>query len=304
MKREEQDIMAATQWRQKVKNKEQKDDWKKRNRNRTNNPESQLVQFMSNATKGGGNWNKNGFNSRMESRFQVKSHLPVANEKSSPITIDNGEMVYIPKVKDDVRYIRCNHLSTNSKNQNGKESDLLGIPLSELIRRTEAIERKSMKRKRMRQERKNDADTTTERNGVDGNDERNVKDKDAQNAKHKANNSQLWVDKHAPKSFTDLLSDERTNREVLRALRQWDPFVFKKEPPKRPQSYVSYQNQKGSGGDGSTVNKNATNANEGSNKDKNDLRPNDQNRVILLSGPPGNFMILCPCTLYSFFPSF
>jgi len=27
-------------------------------------------------------------------------------------------------------------------------------------------------------------------------------------------NEQLWVDKYAPKSFTELLSDEQTNREV------------------------------------------------------------------------------------------
>lgn len=37
---------------------------------------------------------------------------------------------------------------------------------------------------------------------------------------------QLWVEKYAPKSFTELLSDEKTNREVLRWLKQWDPCVF------------------------------------------------------------------------------
>lgn len=38
----------------------------------------------------------------------------------------------------------------------------------------------------------------------------------------------LWVDKYAPKGFRDLLSDERINREVLRAVKGWDQFVFKK----------------------------------------------------------------------------
>lgn len=28
-------------------------------------------------------------------------------------------------------------------------------------------------------------------------------------------NEQLWVDKYAPSSFTELLSDEQTNRQVL-----------------------------------------------------------------------------------------
>ncbi|KAK8468143.1 hypothetical protein PHAVU_007G235800 [Phaseolus vulgaris] len=40
---------------------------------------------------------------------------------------------------------------------------------------------------------------------------------------------QLWVDKYAPKSFTELLSDEQTNREVLLWLKQWDPVVFGSE---------------------------------------------------------------------------
>ncbi|KAL2643607.1 hypothetical protein R1flu_011194 [Riccia fluitans] len=36
----------------------------------------------------------------------------------------------------------------------------------------------------------------------------------------------LWVEKYAPKAFTDLLSEEQTNREVLRWLKQWDSIVF------------------------------------------------------------------------------
>ncbi|PKA48644.1 hypothetical protein AXF42_Ash021053 [Apostasia shenzhenica] len=37
---------------------------------------------------------------------------------------------------------------------------------------------------------------------------------------------QLWVEKYAPCSFTELLSDEQTNREVLFWLKQWDSCVF------------------------------------------------------------------------------
>ncbi|GMH31224.1 hypothetical protein Nepgr_033067 [Nepenthes gracilis] len=39
-------------------------------------------------------------------------------------------------------------------------------------------------------------------------------------------NEELWVDKYAPKLFTELLSDEQTNREVLLWLKQWDSTVF------------------------------------------------------------------------------
>ncbi|KGN56754.1 chromosome transmission fidelity protein 18 homolog [Cucumis sativus] len=39
----------------------------------------------------------------------------------------------------------------------------------------------------------------------------------------------LWVDKYSPSSFTELLSDEQTNREVLLWLKQWDSCVFGSE---------------------------------------------------------------------------
>ncbi|XP_027767712.1 chromosome transmission fidelity protein 18 homolog [Solanum pennellii] len=39
-------------------------------------------------------------------------------------------------------------------------------------------------------------------------------------------NEKLWVDKYAPSSFTELLSDEQTNRQVLMWLKQWDSCVF------------------------------------------------------------------------------
>ena len=35
------------------------------------------------------------------------------------------------------------------------------------------------------------------------------------------------MDKYAPKVFTQLLSPERTNREVLKAIKLWDTYVFK-----------------------------------------------------------------------------
>lgn len=40
---------------------------------------------------------------------------------------------------------------------------------------------------------------------------------------------QLWVDKYAPKSFTDLLSSERLNREILSWIKEWDEIVFNKK---------------------------------------------------------------------------
>jgi hypothetical protein len=96
--------------------------------------------------------------------------------------------------------------------------------------------------------------------------------------------SDLWVDKHAPASFPHLLSDERTNREVLRTLRAWDPYVFGRDPPSRPTSHMSYNQQQ----QGQVESK----SNKGDNGFKSDRssmdkRPEESQRVILLSGPPG-----------------
>ena len=44
----------------------------------------------------------------------------------------------------------------------------------------------------------------------------------------------LWVDRYAPSNFAHLLSDERTNRDVLRAIKDWDPHVFRKPAPNAP----------------------------------------------------------------------
>lgn len=43
--------------------------------------------------------------------------------------------------------------------------------------------------------------------------------------------SQLWVDKHRPSTFTQLLGDERVHRMVLGWIKAWDPCVFKTTPP-------------------------------------------------------------------------
>jgi hypothetical protein len=39
----------------------------------------------------------------------------------------------------------------------------------------------------------------------------------------------LWVDKYRPKTYIDLMGDQRLNRNVLRWVKQWDFCVFKKK---------------------------------------------------------------------------
>lgn len=46
-----------------------------------------------------------------------------------------------------------------------------------------------------------------------------------------SNSNGLWVEKWCPRNFLDLVGNEKTNRRVLRWLRQWSPCVFNEQLP-------------------------------------------------------------------------
>ncbi|KAJ3385624.1 hypothetical protein HDU84_002107 [Entophlyctis sp. JEL0112] len=54
----------------------------------------------------------------------------------------------------------------------------------------------------------------------------------------------LWVNKFAPKSYVDLIGDERINREVMTWVKQWDYCVFKKPLPRKPDEEKSWKTSK------------------------------------------------------------
>ena len=62
-----------------------------------------------------------------------------------------------------------------------------------------------------------------------------------------------WVKKYEPNRFVDLLTDEKSNRELLAWLKSWDPIVFNKNHHKKiepisafisPRKSFKYRNQK------------------------------------------------------------
>ena len=79
---------------------------------------------------------------------------------------------------------------------------------------------------------------------------RNLSLSDEQSTSHEANHSlitksKLWVDKYAPKLYTELLSDDGVNRKLLKWLKLWDTVVFGVDAPKyatKPQSSSSNNN--------------------------------------------------------------
>ncbi|CAN6295659.1 unnamed protein product [Urochloa humidicola] len=116
----------------------------------------------------------------------------------------------------------------------------------------------------------------------------------------------LWVEKYAPNSFTELLSDEHTNREVLLWLKQWDSCVFGSHIRATCDDVLSALRRHSS-----TIQKNANNKNffsknkggpvdmplnvpnsnseglDGSFSKKSSVDNTPEQKVLLLCGPPG-----------------
>jgi len=275
--------------------------------------------------------------------YYTNQTLPKLGEDSMPITLLDGTITF---VKRNARY---NNVATSTPNQdaNGMDLDLeeggekkkkdegclLGVPISELVRRADILQKRAILRKVEREARYGKAVSNVDDN-VDGanDDEDNDEDKDEtmedakkegeesdkqtspikkkkkkvsfkqetqilnkkrQEHKQALQQQRLWVDKHAPTSISHLLSDERTNREVLRTLRGWDPYVFKKDAPSRPTPAWT-SNKYGADKDGKKKPWEKKKKQEKDNDDgdnnmnaRADVRPDENNRVILLSGPPG-----------------
>lgn len=208
---------------------------------KNNAPESQLVQFSA--------FDYSCPDICESHRYMTQApSIPMENEDTVPLTLSTGRRLFIKKAAKTIH-----------KGNAEADRALLGISMDELNQRAEANDRKrDRSKKRMKL---SHHDESSER----------VSDTIVQDTRN-IETDRLWVDKHAPSHFSDLLSDERINREVLRALRQWDPYVFGKDAPVR-QSFFKDDDKKDS-----------IKAGE---KQSNDMRPDERNRVILLCGPPG-----------------
>lgn len=191
--------------------------------------------------------------------------FPQEGVDTVPMTLRDGTRVYVRCRPADLGCSGTKDTTTQSTPVGPPSSSSLGVNMKELKCRVDAITRRSLAAK----EKFNVGATRGTRFAM-------MTQEDCD----------LWVDKHAPASFPHLLSDERTNREVLRALRGWDPYVFGREPPSRPSSHVLHNQQEQQQGQ---VQNKPNKGDKGSKNDRYllDKRPEESQRVILLSGPPG-----------------
>jgi chromosome transmission fidelity protein 18 len=93
--------------------------------------------------------------------------------------------------------------------------------------------------------------------------------------------NRLWVDKYKPEKFSQLLSDEKINREVLSWIKEWDPLSFPSAQKSKPAaaatmlSPLMQKPQSAEAAGGMAMSKKA-------------LRPEKESLLLMLSGPPGS----------------
>ena len=261
------ETMVSNEWKQRLdeKLKDTKENISKSSQSRSYSTEAQLVDFLNSFSRV--TTFKNLTRSKTRSmRYQLDNDFPLEGNESTPITIGEGREVYINRHAKDSLYDRIVP-KPYSKGEKCDDTGLLGMSISELTRRADAVDRR-MEQRKLKMDECQPHDGSIDDSMM------------RPNGKYSSVDNQLWVDKYAPTHFADLLSDERINREVLRSLRQWDPYVFRREQPKRPISFILPEHDKSE-----RVTESAKDDVE--NPKSKDIRPDEQNRVILLSGPPG-----------------
>ena len=201
---------------------------------------------------------------------------PVIGKTSFPMTLGDGTRVHIPVRVAVDSGVPCHEIAQSV--QFTRNNSSYGVGIQVLLNRVRTNRRKREYEKVVQASRDVvDKERSAEKVVVAKTSPTSVTE-----ASKLRSASQLWVDKHAPRTFAHLLSDERSNREVVRALRAWDPYVFHREPPKRLDTYA-YRKFK----DGESKDKiQESMLDSGITKSK-DTRPDVSSRVILLSGPPG-----------------
>jgi DNA polymerase III delta prime subunit len=217
--------------------------------------------------------------SRCLNKMALES-VPGEEDDSSYISVlssDGREFMFTKRDK--------NRLSRNNDESCAviyKEEHLLSISVPELRNRLNEAETKNLVKKGLE-----------ERNDGDGNKPFRVSAKSS--IEHSRGNfssaavGDLWVRKYAPKFFSELLSEERLNRNVLRCMKSWDKSVFGKMSirdmsveERGGKSFDNFESESGGGNKGA---KKGASASAKLNSIKSDERPSQ--KVILLCGSQG-----------------
>ncbi|OQS02776.1 chromosome transmission fidelity protein [Thraustotheca clavata] len=159
---------------------------------------------------------------------------PPMDVKSIACVLSSGERVFLRTKQKEIK-----------EEETNKESWKLGVPIKEML---ENIEKRKVQAVVDEENETMDMDVEPDR----------------------VHQDELWLNKYRPKHFIDLLSDERTNRDVLGWLKSWDACVFKSKAKAPLKPAFRFGNDKAA----------ATES-----KPPEDIRP--EHKIILICGPPG-----------------
>ena len=191
------------------------------------------------------------------------TYRPRPGDASVSLTCRHGTRLDVKVLTESGREPPSSHSALLLSSSSSSSSSLLGVSMGELMRRVQVSRRQR------------EHDQLQQALALSSEDEESAQP---------SHDHRLWVDKYAPTAFAHLLSDERTNREVVRALRAWDPYVFKRDPP--PTRQHSDWAPPTTSGDNHHHRKTGIPLSKPNSNPK-DVRPDASSRVILLSGPPG-----------------
>lgn len=215
------------------------------------------------------------------------SSRPQPGQANVPMTLGNGTRVYFRVQKESTASSLhlAKTLGSDGVCAHHHQRPALGVSMERLLSRVQATRRQKEhdRQERLRRDMKWHTSSTEGEEEMVGHERA---DHVSLSGLPDELDHRLWVDKHAPINFTHLLSDERTNREVIRALRAWDPYVFKRDPPPRP-DFAYKKHVDSSTNPTKQAGELKTSSSSSSKHSPKDRRPEETSRVILLSGNPG-----------------
>lgn len=138
-----------------------------------------------------------------------------------------GERVYI-KIKDEIEQ----DIEFSNVGKLVKKTQLLSVPLEELREQIETERQQKLMEEAERLTQEINSNFAKDKLNGDESDEEaedRVNDEDEIIDDDSNSKGLLWVEKYAPRQYTDLLSEELINRTLLHWLKLWDHVVFNKE---------------------------------------------------------------------------
>uniref|UniRef100_A0A3Q1EDN1 Chromosome transmission fidelity protein 18 homolog n=1 Tax=Acanthochromis polyacanthus TaxID=80966 RepID=A0A3Q1EDN1_9TELE len=199
------------------------------------------------------------------------------------VTDSSGSRVYLRQKEDTGTKVVDSRMLPNSRGGLG----LLAVPVG-ILREQEAEKRHQQvleESQRLTELLTNNVNDVFEPENTE-----NEENEDPEDAEGRA--SRLWVDRFSPRHYTELLSDDFTNRCLLKWLKLWDTVVFgreRKSRPARSDRQAANQNsfKPNQGGQNQNRFKTKVEMTEEILEAELDQYKRPKFKVALLSGPPG-----------------